>query len=744
MIRILAHYTSPRRLAAFAFAVLFAAVPALADPPARALRLSYVAGDASFAPAGSDAWVVARLNRPLWIGDRLWSGNGQVELQLGGASLRLAPRTSVTVLDFDDRLAQLQVTQGTVAVHVRAIDDRNDAIELATPSLAFVARTEGDYRVDVDPDRTSVSVRRGTGEVWGAGRAFRVERREQIVFYDQGLTNYDVVALPPPDAFDRWARDRARREDTSVSARYVAPELVGFVDLDAYGEWRTERDYGAVWYPRVGAGWAPYRYGQWSWVDPWGWTWVDDAPWGYAPSHYGRWSYVGSRWGWIPGPRDVRPVYAPALVAWVGGSNFSLSVASGPTAGVAWFPLGPGEIWRPGYDVSREYFTRVNVSNTYVQQTTVVNVYNDYRSGTAMRADYRYRNAPAAVTAVPVATFVESQPVQRNLVRVNAQAFASVPIAAAPAARPVTQSFIGSAPRAQSRPPAESLNRAVVAREAPPAVPSLQERVNLARDRGRPNDRQTLEQARPSSPSTAAGAPAAPGRAPSEQAGTRNEVRPNVRVVGTPIAQPSSLPAGSAGTAPRPESRGASTARPAAPTLAPATSASPDRPRPTPPETRTPAGAAAPAASPPPAADRSRGGGNDVRPRESEGDRPKGPPETRPAPPAGPQAVDPRERGGPPQAKPTPPSTPPAVQPERGGPAHAKPTPPPTPPAVQPERGGPPQAKPAPPSQGPGAPAAPPNGRNAEPPAKAKGAADDAERERGKGPRPREEDEEKK
>ncbi|HEX4884873.1 MAG TPA: DUF6600 domain-containing protein, partial [Casimicrobiaceae bacterium] len=383
-----------RRSAALAL-VLVAALPlvARADPPARAARLSYVSGDASFAPSGSDEWVAARLNRPLWIGDRLWSANGNVELQIGGAALRLAPRTSVTVLNFDDRIAQFEVTQGSVAVHVRTIDDREDSIEVATPTLAFVVRTEGDYRVDVDPDRTAVGVRRGWAEVWGAGNAFRIDRREQFVFYDADLRDYDVVALQGGDSFDRWARDRARREDVSASSRYVSPELVGYVDLDTYGEWRTDQQLGAVWYPRVEANWAPYRNGHWTWIDPWGWTWVDDAPWGFAPFHYGRWTYAGNRWGWVPGPRDVRPVYAPALVAWVGGDNFSLSIASGPVRGVGWYPLGPGEVWRPSYDVTQEYFTRVNVSNTYVNQTTVVNFYNESRSGRPMRYDYRYRTA---------------------------------------------------------------------------------------------------------------------------------------------------------------------------------------------------------------------------------------------------------------------------------------------------------------------------------------------------------------
>ncbi len=72
----------------------------------------------------------------------------------------------------------------------------------------------------------------------------------------------------------------------------------------------------------VPAGWAPYRNGHWAWIDPWGWTWVDDAPWGFAPFHYGRWTVVDDRWGWVPGPVRQRAVYAPALVAFIGGAEF--------------------------------------------------------------------------------------------------------------------------------------------------------------------------------------------------------------------------------------------------------------------------------------------------------------------------------------------------------------------------------------------------------------------------------------
>ena len=111
--------------------------------------------------------------------------------------------------------------------------------------------------------------------------------------------------------------------------------MVGYEDLGQNGVWSEAPEYGPVWRPRsVEIGWAPYRYGRWAWVEPWGWTWIDDAPWGFAPFHYGRWAMAGGVWVWVPGRMvvGVRPVYAPALVAFVGTSRFGVA---------AWFPLGP-------------------------------------------------------------------------------------------------------------------------------------------------------------------------------------------------------------------------------------------------------------------------------------------------------------------------------------------------------------------------------------------------------------------
>ena len=126
--------------------------------------------------------------------------------------------------------------------------------------------------------------------------------------------------------------------------------MTGVEPLLETGEWAQVPDYGQVWYPPVAAGWVPYRSGHWAWASPWGWTWVDAAPWGFAPFHYGRWVEAGGRWGWIPagagGGEYGRPVYAPALVNWVGvaaGAAVGLAAGLAIGAAVGWIPLGPRE-----------------------------------------------------------------------------------------------------------------------------------------------------------------------------------------------------------------------------------------------------------------------------------------------------------------------------------------------------------------------------------------------------------------
>ena len=352
------------------------------DPSGRVARLNYTQGSVSFQPAGETDWVSAAVNWPVTTGDRLWAdNNARAEMQLGSATVRLGSQTGMSFFNLDDRTTQIELSEGTLNIRVARLD-RDEIFEVDTPNQAFSILRPGQYRVQASEDgnSTMVSVRSGAGEVTGGGRTYSVGAGLTGEFTGGDSLRASIYKSGGDDDFDKWSLGRDRRDDVVVSARYVSPDLVGYQDLDDYGTWRTDPNYGNVWMPRVVSGWAPYHDGRWVWISPWGWTWVDDAPWGYAPFHYGRWVNTGNNWGWIPGPVAVRPVYAPALVVFIGGPSFSVSIGIGGGRGggnVGWFPLGPREVYVPGYHTSRQYVDRVNVSNTTVNNVTITNVYNN-------------------------------------------------------------------------------------------------------------------------------------------------------------------------------------------------------------------------------------------------------------------------------------------------------------------------------------------------------------------------------
>lgn len=451
------------------------------DPPTRVARLNFEQGSVSFQPGGEGDWIDAVPNRPLTTGDNLWTDRGaRSELHVGSTAIRLGSETGITFLDLDDHNLQLRVAQGRTMVRVLHIDD-DDLVEVDTPNIAFQVTRPGEFRVDVQPDgqTTVLDLMNGRGQVIAGGGTYTVVAGQEAVFTGTDSVSYDIDALPNPDDFDRWAFDRDRRADQSRSANYVSSEMTGYEDLDDNGNWSFAGGYGPVWYPTAVAGdWAPYRYGHWAFVAPWGWTWVDDAPWGFAPFHYGRWAVIGGRWGWVPGPVAVHPVYAPALVAFVGGAGF----AGG--AGVAWFPLGPGEVFVPSYHVSRNYVTQVNVTNTVVNVTRVNEVYRYSTTNNATivnRVTYVNQAAPNAVTAVTRETFVNARPVAHNVVAVQARDIAQAPVTHISGVEPVRSSVIGSGKPTAVAPPASVINRQVVAQHMPaqPTTPFAQRQDKL-------------------------------------------------------------------------------------------------------------------------------------------------------------------------------------------------------------------------------------------------------------------------
>jgi hypothetical protein len=444
------------------------------DPPGRVARLNYSQGSVSFRPAGEDDWVTAVPNRPMVTGDDLWADqDSRAEVHVGSAAIRLGSKTGITFLTLDDNNTQIRLAQGSLIVHVRHVDD-DDTYEIDTPNIAFSLLQPGEYRVNVSEDgsQSIATVWHGRGRVTGGGFSYTVVAGQSATFTGTDHIDYDLGQVPDRDDFDNWALERDDREDRADSANYVSREMTGYEDLDENGDWSYVAGYGPCWRPRaIVAGWAPYRFGHWVYVGPWGWTWVEDEPWGFAPFHYGRWAAVNGGWFWVPGPVVVRPIWAPALVAFVGGGpgfHFSAGV------GVGWFPLAPGEVYVPGYRVSRTYVNNVNITNTTVNITRVTNVYNTVivnKSTTINNITYVNQHVTNGVTVVDRDTFVNARPVASHVMKVEPREIAAAPVSHIVAAEPVRTSVIGAGRPVSVRPPAAVISRPVVAVRTPPPPP---------------------------------------------------------------------------------------------------------------------------------------------------------------------------------------------------------------------------------------------------------------------------------
>ncbi|HEV2103581.1 MAG TPA: DUF6600 domain-containing protein [Candidatus Acidoferrum sp.] len=444
------------------------------NPPTRVARLSYMDGSVSMQPGGAGDWGTAAKNRPVTIGDKLWTDkDSRAELQAGQASIHLGSMTALSFLNLDQNVIQMRLAEGHVNLRVRELR-QGETYEIDTPNLAFTVREAGAFRVDVNEngDYTSVTAIRGSGEIAAGGQTYPVNAGERG---DVSGTDQNVQYIPgtasEPDALDRWAQERNIKEDQSPSARYVNRDTVGYSDLDDYGTWKDEPEVGNVWVPNdVPPDWAPYSDGNWAYVAPWGWTWVGDEPWGFAPYHYGRWNYFGSYWGWCPGPIYAPPYYGPAFVGFLGGGfGFDVGFGFGFGGGYGWFPLGWGEPFRPWYHCGPGYWNQINVYNTHF------NHFNDFHNVNNFRNfNYRYARNNHAVTTASHSAFVNGQRINRSNTHLSANSLRNARVAGGINASPNRSSFFGASnSHGRVATPSSSVqNRSVVARSTPAAAAS--------------------------------------------------------------------------------------------------------------------------------------------------------------------------------------------------------------------------------------------------------------------------------
>jgi len=398
------------------------------DPPPQAGRVSFASGTVSFEPAGLTDWGQAEVNQPYGPGDRIFTdSDGRAEIQIGQTYIRIGPNSDVTFMNDEADEISVGVGQGSVHVHCLGLWP-NQVLHVNTPSGTQSVDSASEMRVDVLADQNAAvftdlsanSILEGAG---GFHQMITPGQSLELAGSNPVIPQY--LAPAAPDDLDTWSQQRDQQIAMATSWRYISPEIPGGELLDANGSWIPGTPYGAIWFPNVAPGWAPYHYGRWVNHAPWGPVWVEDESWGYAPFHYGRWVSFQGRWGWVPGPREAHPVWSPALVVFAGG------VQVGGVAMSAWFPLGPGEPYRPWYPCSPHYIDRVNISNMAEgPRVHVLTTYAGFNFG-----GFNFALRTVGVTAMRQEDFAAGRPVRQTNVVVNVNVIQHVTIIE----RPVVQ-----------------------------------------------------------------------------------------------------------------------------------------------------------------------------------------------------------------------------------------------------------------------------------------------------------------
>ena len=396
------------------------------DPPALVGRLSFLQGTVSFHTADQTQWQPATLNYPVTNGVAFWTEPRSLAgIEVAASRIWMNGATELDVTTLNDQTMVAVEPQGELYLHLEHLVS-GQTYTIDTPRGVVTLSADGQYDVIAGDTEhpTAVTVIDGAAQVSSNNLSLQVGPRQTATITGTDIFHGSVGALSR-DAFLAAMEARERQQLGAMHPSHGSPppivnQMTGYQELQQYGSWQSNPQYGAVWYPQqVSPDWMPYQYGSWDYVAPWGWTWVSAEPWGFAPFHYGRWAEIDGRWGWVPGrpvdrdERLERPVYAPALVAFFGLDGESARRE------VGWVPLGPGEPYYPLYRVGDRYLRAVNRL--------------DLREDADLRRDRRadeiaidrFVNRRAAVM-VPAEMMVESRPLRGTVRRLAPERLAEV------------------------------------------------------------------------------------------------------------------------------------------------------------------------------------------------------------------------------------------------------------------------------------------------------------------------------
>jgi len=334
-----------------------AAAPAVALP-GRVGQLSTISGEVGFRGPGGTTWSDAEVNDPIASGVSLRTNPlARAVVRFGPDTVVLGDSTEIAIINLNNRLAEIGVSRGRIGLDTSKLtQDEALQIDLSHGGVWLLQPGRYDINAGSGDQPPWVAAFTGSARFIGSGTGIAIEAGHRVL-----LGGSITTEAADEDEFSVWCKARAIDATRLAAAYFVSPEMTGIAALDDAGSWKPDPNYGELWLPDgLPADWAPYRYGHWRWVAPWGWSWIDDRSWGFAPSHYGRWAFLDRRWSWVPGAYMAHPVYAPAVVAFLGTPGVGLSYAEGSGPAVAWFPLAPGEVYWPSDTNDLDYIRKLN------------------------------------------------------------------------------------------------------------------------------------------------------------------------------------------------------------------------------------------------------------------------------------------------------------------------------------------------------------------------------------------------
>lgn len=215
--------------------------------------------------------------------------------------------------------SEIRIVSGSVALSL--VRGGTPPIAFATPALHASSSYAGDYRIAVEHQATTLTVRSGELHVEVAGHTYRVFAGKSLVARAGGHETVAFVAAPPADALDAFDRERdnalviALQDDNGADVALSTAENQSNAGDNSL-RWALPNTTNTTLFSYGASPYGESAYGQWSFAPQYGWYWVPPTAYGlawfpqldtYVPYGVGPGGYLNYAWPYGPPTRITPP-----------------------------------------------------------------------------------------------------------------------------------------------------------------------------------------------------------------------------------------------------------------------------------------------------------------------------------------------------------------------------------------------------------------------------------------------------